>query len=107
MNQETTIDDNLTKQLLTNEKALKGFIMDLQEFLKKKLEPCENDDGNVEYWTCGIYHYDPPSLYEPFRNFITFCTKKHLDWVLVRERIEQYAGKMIHCECFIVNRVTL
>jgi len=109
MKKEFIIDENLTKQLLTDDKALNGFISELQEFLKTKLEPCENDKGVIDYWTCGIDHLNPPPRFEPIKNFMKFCTKKHLNWEIVKERIENYAhaNNIIPCECFIVNQIDL
>jgi hypothetical protein len=109
MKKEFIINENLTKQLLTDDRALNGFISELQAFLKTKLEPCENEKGVTDYWTCGIDHLNPPPRYEPYKNFMKFCTKKHLDWEAVKERIEKYAhaNNIIHCECFIVNRLDL
>ena len=107
MKKEFIIDENLTKQLLTDDKALNGFISELQEFLKTKLEPCENDKGVIDYWTCGIDHFDPPLHYDPLKNIMKFCAKKNLDWDELKERIEQYSGISICCECFIVNRIPI
>ncbi len=109
MKKEINIDENLTKQLLTDDKALNGFILEVQKFLKTKLEPCKNEKDVVDYWTCGVDHHNPPPRYEPFKNFIKFCSKKHLDWEVVKEQIEKYAyaNNIIHCECFLVNQIDL
>lgn len=107
MKKEINIDENLTKQLLMDDKALNGFLLELQDFLKTKLEPCENDKGVIDYWTCGMDHSYLPPNYEPLKNFMKFCTKKNLNWEAIIERIEQYADISICCECFIVNRVPI
>lgn len=107
MSKEFIIDENLTQQLMTDEKALNGFIAELQNYLKTKLEPCENDKGVINYWTCGKDHFYLPPNYEPRKNIIKFCKKKKLDWEKVIERIELYVKFPIYCDCFIVNRINL
>jgi hypothetical protein len=81
------------------------LLVELQDFLKAKLAPCRNNQGVIYYWTCGVDHFEPPVRYEPFKHLSKFCAKKHLDMTEFKTRIEEYSGMMIHCECFIVNRV--
>jgi hypothetical protein len=89
---------------LSEEKFL-DLLRESQDFLKTKLQPCVNENNIVEYWTCGTDHFDPPPYHDPFKNIIKFCAKKNLDWHELKERIEQYSGITIFCECFIVNRL--
>jgi hypothetical protein len=107
MKKEINIDENLTKQLLTDDKALNGFVLELQKFLKTKLDPCENDKGVIDYWTCGMDHFYLPPNYEPHKNVMKFCAKKHLDYNVIINRIEQYVKLSICCECFLVNQIDL
>jgi hypothetical protein len=114
--QKPTKKENSTMSNLSKENealsSLSGpefvdLLSEAQEFLKTKLAPCRNDEGVIHYWTCGVDHFDPPARYQPFKNISLFCEKKHLDWMEFKKRIEDYSGKLIFCECFIVNRVRI
>ena len=84
-----------------------NLLSEFQDYLKEKLEPCINEKGVVDYWTCGIDHFDPPPHYDPFKNIMKFCAMKNVDWDELKERLEDYSGISICCECFIVNRIPL
>ena len=84
-----------------------NLLSEFQDYLKEKLEPCINEKGVVDYWTCGIDHFDPPPHYDPFKNIMKFCAKKNVDWDELKERLEDYSGISICCECFIVNRISI
>lgn len=84
-----------------------NLLSEFQDYLKEKLEPCINEKGVVDYWTCGIDHFDPPPHYDPFKNIMKFCAMKNVDWDELKERIEDYSGISICCECFIVNRIPI
>lgn len=108
MKKEFIIDENLTKKLLTDDKALNGFLLELQKFLKTKLKPCGFDEiDDKTYWTCGVDHHYLPPDYEPHKNVMKFCAKKHLDYEVIIERIEHYLNFSIYCECFLINQVDL
>ena len=84
-----------------------NLLSEFQDYLKEKLEPCVNENNVVDYWTCGIDHFDPPPHYDPFKNIMKFCAKKNVDWDELKERLEDYSGICICCECFIVNRIPI
>lgn len=84
-----------------------NLLSEFQDYLKEKLEPCINEKGVVDYWTCGIDHFDPPPHYDPSKNIMKFCAKKNVDWDELKERLEDYSGISICCECFIVNRIPI
>jgi hypothetical protein len=84
-----------------------NLLSEFQDYLKEKLEPCINEKGVVDYWTCGIDHFDPPPHYDPFKNIMKFCAMKNVDWDELKERLEDYSGISICCECFIVNRIPI
>jgi hypothetical protein len=90
-----------------SEEQFIDLLKELQRFLKTKLTPCENDEGIIHYWTCGVDHFEPPIHYDPLKNFKKFCTKRHLDWRELKERVEEYSGMSIHCECLMVNYTPL
>ncbi len=83
------------------------LLSEFQDYLKEELEPCVNENNIVDYWTCGIDHFDPPPQYDPFKNIMKFCAKKNVDWDELKERLEDYSGISICCECFIVNRIPI
>ena len=84
-----------------------NLLSEFQDYLKEELEPCVNENNIVDYWTCGIDHFDPPPQYDPFKNIMKFCAKKNVDWDELKERLEDYSGISICCECFIVNRIPI
>ena len=90
-----------------SDKQFIDLIREFQEFLKTKLEPCINKSNVVDYWTCGIDHFNPPPHYDPLKNIMKFCTKKNVDWDELKKRLEDYSGISICCECFIVNRIPI
>jgi len=90
-----------------SEEQFIDLLREFQGFLKTKLEPCINENNIIDYWTCGIDHFNPPLHYDPLKNIMKFCAKKNLDWDELKDRIEQYSGISICCECFIVNRVPI
>jgi hypothetical protein len=98
------LDQKLKVSSLT-ETQFTDLLREAQDFLKKKLKPCVNENNIVDYWTCGIDHFDPRPYYDPFKNIMKFCAKKNIDWDELKERIEQYSGTCIPCECYMVNRV--
>ena len=88
-------------------KVLEKFILDLQKYLKTKLQPCENDKGDIDYWTCGMDHFMLPPDYEPVRYFMSFCKRRRVDWLDMKERIEDYSQEYIICDCNLVNDVSV
>ena len=84
-----------------------NLLSEFQDYLKEELEPCVNENNIVDYWTCGIDHFDPPPHYDPFKNIMKFCAMKNVDWDELKERLEDYSGICICCECFIVNRIPI
>jgi len=107
MSKEIIIDETLTQQLMTDDKAINGFLLELQNYLKTKLEPCQNEKGVVHYWTCGMDHFYLPPNHDPLKHFKKYCAKMKLNWEVMIKRIEQYADLPICCECFLVNRIEL
>ena len=90
-----------------SEKQFIDLLSEFQDYLKEILEPCVNENNIVDYWTCGIDHFDPPPHYDPFKNIMKFCAMKNVDWDELKERLEDYSGISICCECFIVNRIPI
>ena len=91
-----------------DKKVLEKFIRDLQKFLKTKLEPCENAMGVIDYWTCGMDHFMLPPDYEPLRYFMSFCKRRKVDWMDMRDLIAEYSGNdFIVCDCYLVNTVSV
>ena len=90
---------------LTTVEKLQSFILELQDYLKPKLEPVYDENGKGDpYWTCGQDHF-LPTVDDMFSNFKEFCRLKKLDHEVIKEMIEKYSSEMHNCECNYVNNV--
>jgi hypothetical protein len=86
-----------------SEVQLVNLLRELQAYLKTKLKPCKDEQGIIDYWSCGVDHFNPPRRYEPFNNFERFCTKRKIDRMEFINWLELYSNMVINCECYIVN----
>lgn len=80
------------------------MIRELQNYLKKKLEPVDTGNGDI-YWTCGKDHHGVDAADDPFSHVREFCDVKDLAADEVIENIQRYSGETFACECNIVNRL--
>lgn len=85
-------------------KELEMTILELQAYLKRKLEPVDTGNGDI-YWTCGKDHHGVDAADDPFSHVREFCDVKDLDADGFIEGIQRYSGETFMCECNIVNRL--
>ena len=85
------------------EKEVISLLPDLRQYLRSKLEVIKVD-GQHSYYSCGVdYHHRSNPKWKPFNHFRKYCDKKGLDWVIVKDILEDHLGRRLTCQCQLVN----
>ena len=88
------------------EKEIIDSLEDMREYIRSKLKVVKlGESGCFKYACSGDYHLKSDPKWVPFRHFRRYCEKKNLDWVIVKDIIEEHLGRKICCECELVNDV--
>lgn len=80
--------------------------VELKRYLKSRLTPYMGEDDEI-YWDCGLDHLNPYLDWEPYQNIMAFCSERGLDDEEVINKVEKYLGRILNCECEIVNNIAV
>lgn len=103
--EENMVLRSLTRNEVIPEEKFKEFILELQDYLKTKLTPVDDGNGNI-YWTCEQDHTNPGDC-DAFRNCGDFCKMKKLNHEEIMDMIDEYSGEDHFCECDYVNHLNV
>jgi len=102
-------EDVTCKNFDRNQAGLDDFeklYVELKRYLKSRLTSYVGEDGD-NYWDCGLDHLNPYLDWEPYQNIMAFCKERGLDDVEIINKIEEYLGRILNCECEIVNNTVV
>ena len=94
-----------TVHYLSDINHLRGFIIELQQYVKERIYLYQDNNGELKY----RYRYDshdgdiPDDIDGWKKCFIGFCNRKHLNWTAAYKMFSGYMDGYPHSSDLIVN----